>query len=796
MQTVRNVLKALLVVCLCMVTPAGAELIQHLDASVPDSIVVDVDGTTVTQWKDLSGNNNHAIASAGTVTYPSTPFLGGSVGLDFGLERNSMELFSNDVSKQFLDQSAGTGGFTVAVVTYTTAITSNWHDLIGNTSGVANGWGFRYNDTGQYQCYLKAGAAQTGGNSPDNTIEAGDTTVWTHTYNAATGASELWTNQGDRLTGTQVAQDFSSGNPVTLGATTSGSRYFKGFVGEVQIYNTPLSQTELDQLRADLVYKWVTPVEVKRFPGGLAPLDGSDEIALEDVTLSWKPGLGSTNQDVYFGTNFEDVNTATPDNPLGVYQGRQPGNTSPLPTLEYGTTYYWRIDSISDAAYSSGVSSFTTVLYAYTMNSDYITASASSTAGALDPNVTVTGAGLDPNNEHGTGFNAMWISNPEEDPVWIQYDFDAAVRLNEILIWNHNSEIEDIMGWGIKDATIDYTTDGQSWQPLAEVVLEPAPGTAEYAANNSIPVDDLTVEGIRINALNNYSTILPNMYGLAEVQFLIVPLQADAPIPALGATGIALDSTLHWTAGRGAVSHALYVSDDASAVADETIAPIAVGLTDTTYDLTMPHINTVYYWKVNENTGTEVWPGFVWSFTTVDSMLFDGFETYNDFEPNEIWRNWVDGAGDKENNGSVVGKDPYEGDGDPYTFVDGNFSPEDEVVRSGQQSLPIWFDNTVAPVSKATRSFTEVPDVGATGMVLYYQFGTDSVGDELFVEINGVEVTSVAIPVTILPVWNEISIDLATTGIDDATQITSMAIGIRGANAKGVVYVDDIMLTN
>jgi hypothetical protein len=42
----------------------------------------------------------------------------------------------------------------------------------------------------------------------------------------------------------------------------------------------------------------------------------------------------------------------------------------------------------------------------------------------------------------------------------------------------------------------------------------------------------------------------------------------------------------------------------------------------------------------------------------------------------------------------------------------------------------------------------------------------------------------------------ESAIDLTTAGIDEATQITSMTIGIRGANAKGVVYVDDVLLTN
>jgi len=64
------------------------------------------------------------------------------------------------------------------------------------------------------------------------------------------------------------------------------------------------------------------------------------------------------------------------------------------------------------------------------------------------------------------------------------------------------------------------------------------------------------------------------------------------------------------------------------------------------------------------------------------------------------------------------------------------------------------------------------------------------------VEINGVEVASEVIPATIIPAWNEITIDLVTAGIDDATQITTMTIGIHGTNAKGVVYVDDVLLTN
>ncbi|GAG24720.1 unnamed protein product, partial [marine sediment metagenome] len=143
-----------LAVCLCMAAPAGAELIQHLDATVEGSVVTDGAGV-VTQWIDQSGSGNNAVAGIGTVLYPGTvAFPGGPVGLDFGLERTSLELLSSNASDRLLDQSAGTGGFTVIVVTYTSAVQGTWNDLIGNTSSVGNGWGFRNNFAGQYQVYL------------------------------------------------------------------------------------------------------------------------------------------------------------------------------------------------------------------------------------------------------------------------------------------------------------------------------------------------------------------------------------------------------------------------------------------------------------------------------------------------------------------------------------------------------------------------------------------------------------------------------------------------------------------
>ncbi|MHC4528489.1 MAG: LamG domain-containing protein, partial [Planctomycetota bacterium] len=94
------------------------------------------------------------------------------------------------------------------------------------------------------------------------------------------------------------------------------------------------------------------------------PAHGSDN-ACPGVILSWEPGQYADTHDVYFGTGFEDVNSATTAT-AGIYQGNQEANefdTTPL-SLQLGRTYYWRIDVVNDACdpylWPGSVWSFTT----------------------------------------------------------------------------------------------------------------------------------------------------------------------------------------------------------------------------------------------------------------------------------------------------------------------------------------------------------------------------------------------------------------------------------------------------
>ncbi len=68
-----------------------------------------------------------------------------------------------------------------------------------------------------------------------------------------------------------------------------------------------------------------------------------------DSVLTWSAGIYAASvsgHDVYFGTNLAAVTNATPSNPQGVYIARQTP-ASFAPALDYGKTYYWRIDEVN-----------------------------------------------------------------------------------------------------------------------------------------------------------------------------------------------------------------------------------------------------------------------------------------------------------------------------------------------------------------------------------------------------------------------------------------------------------------
>jgi hypothetical protein len=129
----------------------------------------------------------------------------------------------------------------------------------------------------------------------------------------------------------------------------TATRYFKGTVDDVRIYNCALDISEINII----------------FGGKKAfkpnPSDGATNVQ-RNAVLSWSPGTSTVWHDVYFGDDFNDVNDATYSIPLDVYKGRQ-SSASYIPTLAGDTTHYWRIDEVdaNNTIYKGEVWSFKTI---------------------------------------------------------------------------------------------------------------------------------------------------------------------------------------------------------------------------------------------------------------------------------------------------------------------------------------------------------------------------------------------------------------------------------------------------
>jgi hypothetical protein len=95
---------------------------------------------------------------------------------------------------------------------------------------------------------------------------------------------------------------------------------------------------------------------------GAKPSNGATNVT-QTPTLEWIPGIHATQHDLYFSAD-EDAVANADTTTTGIYRGRQ-NTTSYTPgSLEWDTTYYWRVDEVNnlhpDSPWEGSVWSFTT----------------------------------------------------------------------------------------------------------------------------------------------------------------------------------------------------------------------------------------------------------------------------------------------------------------------------------------------------------------------------------------------------------------------------------------------------
>ncbi|MCP4259610.1 MAG: LamG domain-containing protein [Planctomycetes bacterium] len=478
------------------------------------------------------------------------------------------------------------------------------------------------------------------------------------------------------------------------------------------------------------------------FPNAFAPEPANGSLYPDTwVNLSWRPGDFAHSHDVYFGENFNDVNDGTE----GTFLGNQ------------NLTFI--IVGFPGFAYPDGLVPGTT----YYWRVDEVN--------ETEPNSPWKGN--------------VWSFSVPPKTAYFPNPADGAdsVDVNVELSWT--------AGFGAKLHTVyfgnnfDQVNNATGGQSQGSEIY--TPGTLELSKTYYWRVDEFDIAETHKGDIWSFTT----------------EGAVGSPWPANGAVDITQTPVLTWSHGVYADSHQVYFGTDKEAVKNaDTSSPQYKGsgnLGSESYDPGQLEWNTTYYWRVDEanNVNTDSpWTGPLWSFTTANFLIIDDMESYNDLDPadplsNRIFNAWIDGLGDQMN-GSIVGYD---------------FAPfaEQTIVHSGNQSMPMSYDNSAAAKSEVTLTLTSNRDwtiKGVSRLSIWYQGDAINAAETMYVTLNSIASVDNDNPDAALASgWTEWNIDLqafADQGVDLAN-VNSITLGLGNranpvAGGAGMMYFDDIRL--
>jgi hypothetical protein len=378
-----------------------------------------------------------------------------------------------------------------------------------------------------------------------------------------------------------TAGDGATSHDVYLGTSSSvvenatqGSVEFKGNQTETEF-------TPADALPAKTAHFWridsvgpggTTKGQVFNFTtlDEAAARDPDPPHKAEDVpdnqVLTWTPGDGAASHDVYFGTNEQAVTNAT--HASNEFQGNFPLAMF-TPTLEAGTTYFWRIDEVGG---------------------------------------------------NGTVKGLIWQFTTQQTPPEQATNPDPAhnatdVAINKSLSWNSGDRAEshDVYFGTDETAVTNATTASPEFK-----------GNRTNASYNPGALTRSTTYFWRIDEKNSAGTTTGDVWSFTTVP--PAPTKATNPSPPHNAVDQNVNdpdlgvTVLTWTpgAGAGTIRHDVYFGTNQTAVTNATTAsPEFKGnRANASYDPGKLDADRDYFWRIDEVNAGGTTKGDVWRFTT------------------------------------------------------------------------------------------------------------------------------------------------------------------------------------
>ncbi|MGB2865027.1 MAG: hypothetical protein WBC05_16995, partial [Sedimentisphaerales bacterium] len=185
------------------------------------------------------------------------------------------------------------------------------------------------------------------------------------------------------------------------------------------------------------------------------PSNGKTEVQ-QGVILSWRAGVYADTHNVYFGTDFDDVNQASISDPRGVLVGENLAVTAydPPGLLEFGQTYYWRVDEVNappdSTIYRGDVWSFTILDFLVVDNFEGYT--------DFQPN-DIFSTWLD---GYGTDDNGALVGydSPDIDAGEHFVETEIVHTGDQSLPYFYNNDMKYSEAWRQLDSIRDWTSEG------------------------------------------------------------------------------------------------------------------------------------------------------------------------------------------------------------------------------------------------------------------------------------------------------------------------------------------------